>query len=62
MKTKETIKECLLAIIKDIRDEEGWDLKTNSFVLQWTYDEEPDVKFTLYIGDHDSIEDEGTTH
>ena len=49
MKENNQLKEQILAIMEDIR-EEGYDLQDDVFVLQWRYDEEPDVNISLYIG------------
>lgn len=58
MDYSDLIKHHLLEIVEDL-EEDGMNVLEEVYVMQWTYKEKPDVKFTLYIGSEDKIDVEG---
>jgi len=53
---KDSLKDYALFLIEAL-EEEGYDLTEGSWTLTWTYDERPDIKITLTIGDYEDIEE-----
>ncbi len=52
---KDSLKDYALSLIEDL-EEEGYDLTEGSWILSWHYDERPDIKITLIIGNDEEIE------
>lgn len=52
----DSLKEYALAIIDDL-EEDGYDLQEGSWLLQWRYEERPDVPVTIIIGEFTEIDE-----
>jgi hypothetical protein len=52
----DSLKDYALSIIDDL-EEDGYNLEDGAWLLQWKYDERPDVKVTLIVGDYEDIEE-----
>lgn len=59
-----SLKDYALDIIHDLEKNEGYDLSDGCFILQWRYDERPDVLVTLTLGDFEifNLQDDGDLH
>ena len=54
--TKDSLKDYALSLIKDL-EEEGYDLTEGPWALSWHYNERPDIKITLIIGDYEDVDE-----
>ena len=52
---QDSLKQYALSIIDDL-EEDGYDLTEGSWLLQWKYDERPDIPITLIVGEFTEIE------
>ena len=53
----DSLKQYALSIIDDL-EEDGADLVGGAYILQWKYDERPDINVTLVLGEFEYIEDD----
>jgi hypothetical protein len=52
----DSLKDYALSIIDDL-EEDGYDFTEGSWILSWRYEERPDIKVTLIVGDYEDIEE-----